>query len=99
MLRITVRIECSIEKRPNPRQSLRTRIPQLCGQTATESPHRRQEYGFQGALTKVGAGFVDPAAEWSCPRPHKRRRRGVAPRDEGGNAKVPAGLAVWQRSA
>jgi len=45
---------------------LRMKLPGLCGQTATESPHDRQDYGCTAALTKClcprgGAGGSDRA--------------------------------------
>src|SRR5262249_42637661 len=52
-VRVRARIECSVNRgRVTP---LPTKIPGLCGQTATESPHDRQDYGRMAAPAEVSA--------------------------------------------
>src|SRR5262249_29165111 len=88
---------------------LRTRIPRLCGQTTTESPHH---YDRTAATTEglalAGATTLDREAAPSPSAGGALSRRGpfepgggrrVAPRDEGGKAEALGHPPVGQRRA
>src|SRR2546429_4111682 len=66
---------------------LGTTIPRLCGQTATESPHDRQDYGGTAAAAEAASGRKPRGCRW------------VTPGDESGNTEVLRHPPVAQGSS